>query len=242
MTQGRSTWGTAGGPRRALAEHLFVAPARPAAAAFSGPVLWLLPPGTGDSLLPPALVGEADEPERRRRRRAARALGEIAMGEAPGAFRVALDEWGEPQLRHADGRPTGWHLSHAGRGGFSLVALHRTRIGIDLETGLPPGGLPWATLPARERAALAARPEAEQAAAFLRAWTAREAFVKRLGTGFRLAPEAICLSEMGDDLLAEAVLPGSLRVERARILTHAFKAALCDTPVALHLALATDVE
>ena len=99
-----------------------------------------------------------------------------------GQVRMERDEHGKPRLVEA---PLEFNLSHSG--GRLLVALSRAQsLGVDLET--PRRDRPVLELARRwfdplEATALAALPEAERQATFLRQWSCKEAVLKALGRG-----------------------------------------------------------
>lgn len=147
------------------------------------------------------LVEESQRPrlEEKRGRAARQSLGAYLLArwllEENGLSFLRLDRspLGQPLLREADGSLSGWGLSLAHTGGACACALHRGRVGLDLE---PPG---------RCRPAVARRmfSPAEQAAltgpdpdtAFTRLWTLREALAKYSGQGLARMPQAEFLLE-----------------------------------------------
>jgi len=104
------------------------------------------------------------------------------------AVTIEHDEAGRPVLARPAG--TGLHISLATRSGLVAVALARAPVGVDVERIEPSVAPPLASLHPNEREALAALPESARPLAFAQIWTAKEAYVKALGTGFLRAPES----------------------------------------------------
>lgn len=126
------------------------------------------------------------------RRRIARTLAAMAGGADAAAIAIVLDANGKPGFA---GIPPGLHLGFASRDHVNLVALARHPIGIDLERPLPPSNIPWNILRADEADALQALPVKDQAPAFARLWSAKEAALKASGEGLMQAPETIRIEE-----------------------------------------------
>jgi 4'-phosphopantetheinyl transferase len=111
------------------------------------------------------------------------------LGTAPGGVvfeRAACPRCGaghgRPRLR--DGRGLEFSLSHSGAG--VLYAFAGVPVGVDLESAPARAGLEISIprlLHPTERRALAAVPEEGRAAAFLRLWVRKEAYLKGAGTG-----------------------------------------------------------
>jgi phosphopantetheinyl transferase len=106
------------------------------------------------------------------------------------------DRLGAPLLL-LDGSASGWRLTSSSRENIALFGLSRERIGVDVElvAALAPA---WNILHAAEKCALAALPEDEHAEAFLRLWTAKEAYLKALGLGLRREPSDIQITVKGE--------------------------------------------
>ncbi|MBQ9082402.1 MAG: 4'-phosphopantetheinyl transferase superfamily protein [Clostridia bacterium] len=100
----------------------------------------------------------------------------------PGCYRMDTGTHGKPFL--PDAPDLCFSLSHSGR--WAAIAWGNRPVGLDLETVAP---RPTAEALARrrfapaEQAYLAAAPEGERLLRFYRLWTAKEAYVKYLGTG-----------------------------------------------------------
>lgn len=157
-----------------------------------------------DALIAAALTAEDRaraaamlRPSDRRRRLIFRAALRIALAErigaAPRRLRFALGPHGKPRLDppRAD---LSFNLSHAED--LCLIAIgDGAPLGVDLERRdrpIDPARFMARWLGPEERAALAALPEAARAEACLRAWTAKEAYLKATGEGLAaLPPEAV---------------------------------------------------
>lgn len=87
-----------------------------------------------------------------------------------------------------------FNLSHAGNW-VVCVAARGARVGVDVEQlgPLDPGIFPLCLAPA-EQEALLARSPADRPAAFLSAWTAKEAYLKALGTGLAVPLTSLAVS------------------------------------------------
>lgn len=113
------------------------------------------------------------------------------------AIAIGHDGRGRPLVALPHG--SGLHLSLATRAGMVAVALAHRPVGVDVEavddTTAPPIGV----LHPEEAAWLLTQPPARRALAFARLWSAKEAYVKALGTGFLRPPEsfAVTLSPEG---------------------------------------------
>ncbi|MBX9907100.1 MAG: 4'-phosphopantetheinyl transferase superfamily protein [Beijerinckiaceae bacterium] len=110
----------------------------------------------------------------------------------PQAVTIEHDEAGRPVLARPAG--TGLHLSLATRAGLVAVALARAPVGVDVERIEPAVPPPLASLHSDERERLAMLPEAARPLAFAQIWTAKEAYVKALGTGFLRPPESFAVT------------------------------------------------
>lgn len=113
---------------------------------------------------------------------ALRTIAARRLGADPRALRWTIGRFGKPSLPG-----TGLELSLSHAGDWGLVAVgERDPMGVDLEAIVPerasPDMIRAVTSPA-ERAAFAALPAREHAAAFFRLWVRKEAVIKALGTG-----------------------------------------------------------
>ena len=120
------------------------------------------------------------------RRQIGRALVARCTGLDATAITISRDKNGAPKCLPES---MGLHISFAYRQSFSAIALARQPIGVDLERSDAHVSIPWAVLHPREVMQLQAQPESRRSAAFLRLWTMKEACVKALGHGFRMAPD-----------------------------------------------------
>ncbi len=145
-----------------------------------------------DALLP-AAEREARPHVRVLRATTREVLGEL-MGMEPSAVEISR------RCRHC-GHPThgkpsvvgapdvSFSVSHSGHAGVIAVTTDGTQVGVDIEQVRPRRNL--TRLAARalgpdELASWHAAPEAEQLVRFLRVWTAKEAYLKAVGTGITL--------------------------------------------------------
>ena len=115
----------------------------------------------------------------------------------PEAVTIEHDEAGRPVLARPAG--TGLHLSLSTRSGLVAVALAHRPVGVDVERIDCSAAPPLGSLHPNERAALAALPESARPLAFAQIWTAKEAYVKALGTGFVRAPESFAVTLLAGD-------------------------------------------
>ncbi len=115
---------------------------------------------------------------------------------APERLVLTHDASGAPFLL-LDGGPSEWRVSSSSRENIALFALSREKIGVDVEV-LAAMAPAWNVLHESEKAALAALPQTQQGEAFLRLWTAKEAYLKALGVGLRREPAEICIRPRAD--------------------------------------------
>lgn len=146
--------------------------------------------------LPRACVRDLDEAGARtgegrrlylRRRGLLRRLIGRRLGIAADAVELGYGERGAPTLLAPADR---LFVSVSARGQLAAFALADRPVGIDVEPLHDPGPLDVA-LAAGERAALTSLPRSERAAALLRLWTAKEAYLKAIGTGIARDPAGI---------------------------------------------------
>ncbi|MBY0612757.1 MAG: 4'-phosphopantetheinyl transferase superfamily protein [Beijerinckiaceae bacterium] len=131
------------------------------------------------------------------RRRICRSLVAHYTGLDAAAIVITADIHGAPTI---EPRSLGLHVSFAHRGGWSAFGIAHDPIGVDLEKTEPSVAIPWAMLHEHEAEVLRTVAEAERGAAFLRLWTMKEAYVKALGRGFRIAPDSFAI----DGFLSDA--------------------------------------
>lgn len=103
-------------------------------------------------------------------------------GVSPEALRFAYNEFGKPSL--CGGMKELWfNLSHSDD--VAVLALCAAPVGVDVERiGAPLEDVAQDYFSNDEAAAVLALPESQRADGFYRFWTAKEAFLKALGTGF----------------------------------------------------------
>lgn len=126
------------------------------------------------------------------------------VGGAPTALRFSLSKHGKPAFETPDAPH--FNLTHSE--GYAALAVAGAPVGVDLEElGEAHADVAQTHFSPQEAAVFAATPPDQQVAAFYRCWTAKEAFLKALGTGFSqpsdsftidFAPDApIALTEAG---------------------------------------------
>ncbi|MCZ8044023.1 MAG: 4'-phosphopantetheinyl transferase superfamily protein [Beijerinckiaceae bacterium] len=165
--------------------------------AYPAAMIWLSSPDDIAADLPAVwLVATPERPGTLPARSALRrGLGARILARQLGLPREAIaighDGRGRPLVEHP--RESGLHLSLATRAGVVAVALAHRPVGVDVEAvddSAPPIGV----LHPDESAWLFAQPPESRALAFARLWSAKEAYVKALGTGFTRAPESFAVS------------------------------------------------
>lgn len=156
---------------------------------------------------------------RRRRYLAAhvalRGLLGAALGQAPQLLRIAPDENDKPQLvGHG-----GWQFNLSDSDDWALVGLQQgAPLGVDVEvrrTLDDARALAQRLYTASERESVFDAPEGpEREAAFLRVWTRKEACLKAVGLGLRLAPSSFEAGAVEDAAVAHLATPaGTMAVE-----------------------------
>ena len=149
---------------------------------------------------------------RRRRYLAAhvalRSLLGAALGQAPHALRIEPDANDKPRLvGHA-----GWQFNLSDSDDWALVGLQQgAPIGVDVEVRRTLDdaralALRLYTAPERE-AVFDAAEGPEREAAFLRVWTRKEACLKAVGLGLRLAPSSFEAGAQDGEAVARLVTP-----------------------------------
>jgi 4'-phosphopantetheinyl transferase len=89
----------------------------------------------------------------------------------------------------------GLHVSVAGRDAIAAFAIAPSQIGVDIEILDAAADIVPAALHPTEAAGLASMPPADRQKAFLRIWTAKEAYLKALGTGLVQDPATMAIAE-----------------------------------------------
>ena len=168
------------------------------ALAYPAAMIWLSSPDDIAANLPAVWLVATPErpatlPERSALRRgmAARILAR-QLGLPREAIAIGHDARGRPLVAHPHG--SGLHLSLATRAGLVAVALAHQPVGVDVEAVNATAAPPLGVLHPGEAAWLIAQPQDERPLAFARLWSAKEAYVKALGTGFARAPESFAVS------------------------------------------------
>lgn len=168
------------------------------ALSYPAGMIWLCSPDDSAESLPAAwLVSTparpATLPERSALRRgmAARILAR-QLDLPPEAIAIGHDERGRPLVAHPRGG--GLHLSLATRAGMVAVALAHNPVGVDVEVVDDAAAPPLDVLHPDEMSWLSSQPPESRALAFARLWSAKEAYVKALGTGFARPPESFAIS------------------------------------------------
>ena len=165
--------------------------------------VWHIPLSEGPTVDDHALLDAAErrraerflrEGDRRRYVRAHAAMRRILAQEAgcrPDRLVFVAGEYGKPAL--ADGSVR-FNLSHSGDHAV-LATSFDVEVGIDIENrAIDTQRIAGLVLAEGEMKAFAALPPDEQEAAFLRAWTRKEAVLKAVGCGLTLDP---CAVEVG---------------------------------------------
>ncbi len=113
-------------------------------------------------------------------------------GGDPAELVIEADAFGKPRLRDAGGAVR-FNLAHSGERVLYAVSADR-ELGVDLEAVAHEPRLPEcaATITtADERRRIDSLDPAARSRALLRLWTAKEAFLKAIGTGLQIAPDRI---------------------------------------------------
>jgi 4'-phosphopantetheinyl transferase len=173
------------------------------ALAYPAVMIWLSSPDDIAVRLPAVWLVATPErpatlPERSALRRgmAARILAR-QLGLPQEAIAIGHDARGRPLVEHPHG--SALHLSLATRAGVVAVALAHRPVGVDVEAVEDAAALPLGVLHPKEISWLSGQPPSQRPLAFARLWSAKEAYVKALGTGFARPPEsfAVALSPEG---------------------------------------------
>lgn len=143
------------------------------------------------------------------RRGLARTILAKQLGLEPESVRIDHEPGGRPLIAAPDG--DGLHISLATRAGLVALALAHARVGVDVEQVEPDRQPPFAALHPCEQAMLRALPPPDRPLAFARLWSAKEAYVKALGTGFLRPPESflVRIEEPNGFTVEDPQRPGS---------------------------------
>jgi len=115
-------------------------------------------------------------------------------------------------------------LSSASRGNWSAVAIARASVGVDIETNPTAIPLPLNLLHPEERDHLQKLAGCARQQAFLRFWTAREAYWKATGRGLE-APLSCSRAEPGDGQIVRIIVNGNKAAEAETVVCNDYVAA-----------------
>jgi len=113
------------------------------------------------------------------------------------AVEIGYEPAGRPLIVRPRG--SGLHLSLATRAGLVAIALAHRPVGVDVEQVALASEPPLAALHLDERNWFESMPAPARPLAFAQLWSAKEAYVKALGTGFARAPESFVVRLDGAD-------------------------------------------
>jgi phosphopantetheinyl transferase len=139
-----------------------------------------------DGTLPGVLTAERATPEGRRA---------LLRALAARTLHLPLER---VEVEHGAGRPprvvepigSGLFVSAASRNGFAALAVARAPVGVDVEVADPDGSIPWNVLHPIEEAMLEPLAGLDQAMAFARLWSLKEAYLKALAIGLEREPSS----------------------------------------------------
>lgn len=152
------------------------------------PAVWLIA----------TLAQPANLPERSALRRSlARKILARQFGLAEDAVEIGHEPAGRPLIIAPHG--SGLHLSLATRAGLVAVALAHWPVGVDVEQVALAGEPPLAMLHSTEQRWLEGVPAPARPLAFAQLWSAKEAYVKAVGTGFARALESFAVQIDGTE-------------------------------------------
>ena len=157
-------------------------------------MLWLssadeIAPALPAAWLIAAQAQPANLPERSELRRSlARKILARQFGLAEDAVEIGHEPTGRPLLVAPHG--SGLHLSLATRAGLVAIALAHRPVGVDVERVELAIEPPLAALHPDERRWLESLAGPARPLSFAQLWSAKEAYVKALGTGFARGPES----------------------------------------------------
>lgn len=177
---------------------------------------WRYPDTAPDAMIPFAAWLSAGESARLERFRfekdrvaflASRIMLRHALGEAtdhpPGAFQFSTDEHGIKPRLVAPPDVHGLHVSLTHTDGLVACAITWTgEVGIDAELWTRPtrvDALAPRVLSPREASALETLDPAARQRRFLEYWTIKEAWLKAMGTGLRVAPTSVDVDRLEQD-------------------------------------------
>jgi 4'-phosphopantetheinyl transferase len=187
-------------------------------------MLWLSSPDQRAAALPAVwLVATDHRPasltERSALRRGvARTILANQLGLEPEAVRIDHEPGGRPLIAAPFGN--GLHISLATRAGMVALALAHASAGVDVEQVDLAAQPPLAALHPSEQAMLQALSPPARPLLFAQLWSAKEAYVKALGTGFRRSPESFKVRLIGLEGFAveDPERPGEPALGSSRII------------------------
>jgi 4'-phosphopantetheinyl transferase len=150
-----------------------------------------------------------------RRRALSRRVVAARLGVAPESVEIGHAPSGAPRVLAPS---SSLKISVSGRADFCAVAMAEAPIGVDIEPSraIEP---PWSLLHPNERNTLETLTGEARADAFLRLWTAKEAYLKALGLGFAREPTKIAIG-LDFSILDEEAAPTILTRGWRRFVLH----------------------
>lgn len=127
-----------------------------------------------------------------------RAFAARCAGVSPDALRIGYDEHGAPRVTGAD-----LFVSVSSRGARAALAVASSPVGVDLEPFDDAAPVIDDVLGKAERNALARLAGDARARAFLHVWTAKEAYLKAMGRGFKRDPALVNVGLRGASFTIE---------------------------------------
>lgn len=174
-----------------------------ATAALEPPMLWLSSIDQTAPALPAAwlIATQARPANLAERSELRRSMGRKLLARQfslpDDAVEIGHEQAGRPLILRPRG--SGLHLSLATRAGLVAIALAHRPVGIDVERVALASEPPLAALHPAERRWLENLPAPARPLAFAQLWSAKEAYVKALGTGFIRAPESFAVHLDGSE-------------------------------------------
>jgi phosphopantetheinyl transferase len=199
----------------------------PSAAQSDGAVAYVLPLSSASSVEPTSrdlLEAPHGEPLRSAflaRRGLTREIVAARLGVDVGDVLIGHRSSGAPLIVSP---PTNLRISIAGRDDFCAIALASRAIGVDIEPIGPVAEPAWNILHESERSFLSKVEPTRRHEAFLRIWTAKEAYLKALGLGLAREPSEIAILPRGGNAF-EAPDSGEGSWRRVSLHEAAFMAA-----------------
>jgi 4'-phosphopantetheinyl transferase len=173
----------------------------------AGPAVVVAQPAADDLSPTPRDLAEAPTGASRtaflRRRALTRRVVAARLGVAPDAVEIGHDPRGAPRILAPH---CGLYLSVSGRDGFCALAIAGTPVGVDIEPLAQDLKPPWTLLHPREAALLRSLDPDARGGAFLRLWTAKEAYLKAWGEGFSREPSHVAI-DLDFDITDEGSAP-----------------------------------